>query len=84
MQTDTTNGSGRSPSGHIRYLAFLLFAFFASAASAQRYEVGDIVENFTLIDRATNQEVSLYDMEDKVIFLEWFAYWLRPCSGAHF
>ena len=28
-----------------------------SVASAQRYEVGDIVENFTLTDRATGEPI---------------------------
>ncbi|MGK0237462.1 MAG: thiol-disulfide isomerase/thioredoxin [Candidatus Pelagisphaera sp.] len=66
-----------------RYLIILFFTTLAIAsASAQRYQVGDIVENFTLINRATNQEVSLYDMEGKVIFLEWFAHWCPFCQAA--
>lgn len=47
-----------------------------------RYQVGDIVENFTLIDRATNEEVSLYDFEGKIVFLEWFAHWCPFCQAA--
>ena len=55
---------------------------FTSIGHSQVYEVGDIVENFTLTDRATNQPVSLYDMEGKVIFLEWFAHWCPFCQAA--
>ena len=61
--------------------ALTIFAF-ASTGYSQRYEVGDIVENFTLTDRATNQPVSLYDMEGKIIFLEWFAHWCPFCQAA--
>ncbi len=59
----------------------LLSLVFAQSASAQRYQVGDIVENFTLIDRNTNQPVSLHDMEGKIVFLEWFAYWCSFCQA---
>lgn len=52
------------------------------ASGQNRYSVGDIVEDFTLINRATNQEVSLYDLEGKVLFLEWFAYWCPFCQAA--
>lgn len=51
-------------------------------ATAQRYQAGDIVEDFILIDRSTGEEVNLYDMEGKVIFLEWFAYWCPFCQLA--
>ena len=50
-------------------------------ASGQ-YSVGDIVENFTLTNRATGQEVNLYDLEGKVLFLEWFAHWCPFCAAA--
>lgn len=55
---------------------------FSSTVSAQQYRVGDIVENFTLINRANNQEVSLQDFEGKIVFLEWFAYWCPFCQAA--
>ncbi|MEM9160754.1 MAG: immunoglobulin domain-containing protein [Verrucomicrobiota bacterium] len=51
-------------------------------SQAQRYNVGDIVENFTLINRENGQPVSLHDMEGKIIFLEWFAYWCPSCQAA--
>lgn len=49
---------------------------------AQRYQVGDIVENFTLIHRESGEEVNLYDLEGRVLFLEWFAYWCPFCQAA--
>ena len=54
----------------------------AIASGQSRYSVGDIVENITLINRATNKEVSLYDLEGKVLFLEWFAWWCPFCQAA--
>ncbi len=50
--------------------------------SAQQYTVGDIVENFTLVDRKSGQPVSLSDFEGKIVFLEWFAYWCPYCIAA--
>lgn len=65
-------------------IAFYLFAAYAlhSTAFSQRYVAGDIVENFSLIDRATGQPVSLSDFEGSIIFLEWFAYWCPFCQAA--
>lgn len=58
----------------------LLTGGFASGQTP--YSVGDIVKNFTLTNRATGQEVDLYDLEGKVLFLEWFAYWCPFCAAA--
>ncbi|MDQ8184366.1 immunoglobulin domain-containing protein [Pelagicoccus sp. SDUM812002] len=55
---------------------------FSSTVHGQRYGVGDIVDNFTLINRETNQPVSLHELEGKVVFLEWFAYWCPFCQAA--
>lgn len=56
---------------------------FASLSYAQdTYRVGQIVENFTLINRDSGEEVSLHDLEGKIVFLEWFAYWCPFCQAA--
>lgn len=55
---------------------------FSTTAFSQQYRVGDIVENFTLINRATNQPLSLQDLEGNIVFLEWFAYWCPFCQAA--
>ncbi|MCH6255503.1 immunoglobulin domain-containing protein [Puniceicoccaceae bacterium K14] len=65
-----------------KFLLCFLVLVPTFSALGQRYEVGDIVEDFTLIDRETGQEVSLYDLEGQVIFLEWFAWWCPFCSAA--
>ncbi len=52
------------------------------AFGQNRYSTGDIVENFTLINPATRQEVELYDLEGKVLILEWFAWWCPFCQAA--
>lgn len=70
----------------IRFLkpAFLLtvILIIPIMGNAQLYEEGDIVENFTLTNRANGEPVSLYDLEGKVIFLEWFAHWCPFCQAA--
>ena len=66
-----------------QYLTSLaLFLGGITTIQAQRYQAGDIVENFTLINRETQAEVDLYDLEGKVIFLEWFAHWCTYCQAA--
>ncbi|MDP3073202.1 MAG: redoxin domain-containing protein [Opitutaceae bacterium] len=65
-----------------------LFAFgcailaTALPAHAQTYRAGDIVQNFTLTDRATGRPVSLADFSGKIVFLEWFAWWCPFCQAA--
>lgn len=57
-------------------------AFLAGPLPSQTYQVGDIVDNFTLTNRATGQPASLHDFAGRVIFLEWFAYWCPFCQAA--
>jgi peroxiredoxin len=67
--------------GKIVRIAALLLAS-SVATQAQRYQVGDIVQNFTLTNRTTGQPVNLHDLEGKIVFLEWFAYWCPFCQAA--
>lgn len=46
------------------------------------YRPGDIVDNFTLENRATGEPVELYDFEGEVIFLDFFAVWCPYCLAA--
>lgn len=63
--------------------ALILTLCFASMAKGQsQYQVGDIVENFTLVNRENGEPVSLHDFEGKIVFLEWFAYWCPFCQAA--
>jgi thiol-disulfide isomerase/thioredoxin len=66
----------------VRYLVLVALMFSAQSLQAQLYERGDIVENFTLTNRETGEPVSLYDLEGKIIFLEWFAWWCPFCEAA--
>ena len=63
-------------------LVALILLTGAIASGQNLYSVGDIVDNFTLTNRATGQEVDLYDLEGKVLFLEWFAHWCPFCQAA--
>ncbi len=56
-------------------ILLLLMPTLASAA----YELGDTVENFTLLDLDGNP-VSLNDFEGDVILLNFFATWCPPCN----
>ncbi|MBK1879444.1 immunoglobulin domain-containing protein [Pelagicoccus mobilis] len=79
-----SNQSPRRKKVLTRTFAGILLCILSTSTSlwGQRYQVGDIVENFTLTNRATNEPVSLSDFEGKVVFLEWFAYWCPFCQAA--
>lgn len=63
--------------------AFLLLVLLpVFTVHAQRYQEGDVVDDFSIIDRATGNSVNLYDLEGKIIFLEWFAWWCPFCQAA--
>ena len=56
--------------------------FSATPARAAIYRTGEVVQNFTLTDRATGRPVSLTDFAGKIVFLEWFAWWCPFCQAA--
>lgn len=65
----------------ISLIAVLLLTV-TGPAWGQYYQQGDIIKNFVLTDRATGQTVTLYDLEGKVVFLEFFAWWCPFCQAA--
>jgi peroxiredoxin len=46
------------------------------------YQVGDTVENFSLVNRATGQPMQLADFAGRIVVLEWFAWWCPFCQAA--
>ncbi|MEX0320525.1 MAG: TlpA family protein disulfide reductase [Puniceicoccaceae bacterium] len=56
----------------------------ASSLDAQRYQVGDIVQDVTFRDYKTGMTTSLYELgsEGGVLVLEWFAWWCPFCTHA--
>lgn len=60
----------------LRLLALLFIPWLQEASlPAQAYQVGDIIENFTLREYGTGRDVRLSEFEGKIIMLEWFAWW---------
>lgn len=58
--------------------ALCLVAALAAPASAQ-YQVGDIVDNFTIVDTEGYSQ-SLYDYKGKIIVLNFGEWWCGPCN----
>jgi len=52
--------------------------------NAQPYQVGDIVEDYQLVDYKTGETTSLYKLGSAggVLVLEWFAWWCPFCANA--
>lgn len=66
-------------------LLFALVGLLVSPATPARaaiYRTGEVVQNFTLTDRATGRSVNLTDLAEKIVFLEWFAWWCPFCQAA--
>ena len=59
-----------------------LFVALAAPGFASTLSVGDVAPDFALYEFGTEQEVNLYDFEDKIVLLEFFAYWGSPCRAA--
>jgi|GEM_PF-2591189 len=72
----------RNPFRWTLLTAGLLLAGGIPGLSATFYRTGELVDNFTLIDRSTAQPVQLQDFEGKIVFLEWFAWWCPFCQAA--
>ena len=58
-------------------LAAVLFVQIHAGAQSRgrQWSEGDMVDNFTLTDRITGEEVQLHDFENKIVMLEWFTWW---------
>ena len=57
-------------------LGFLLTGVVPTTLFSQStYVGGDIIEDFTLVNRTTGEPLRLSEFEGKIIFLEWFAWW---------
>lgn len=52
------------------------------AAAATLYRVGDTVEDFSLVNRATGQPMRLSEFAGRIVVLDWFAWWCPFCQAA--
>ena len=67
----------------LRLMAFVAVLWIAAvSARAQQYSVGQVVTNFSLINRANGQPVQLTDFVGKIVVLDWFAWWCPYCQAA--
>jgi hypothetical protein len=46
-----------------------------SAATAQEKQVGDVADDFELVNVLTGEPVRLTDFEGSIVFLDFFFYW---------
>jgi len=62
-------------------LVMLSLAVLANTAHGQYYQPGDVVQNFSMINRATGLPMQLRDFAGKIILLDWFAWWCTYCQA---
>lgn len=66
----------------VRFLLIAVVWIAAAPARAQVYSAGQVVTNFSLINRANGQPVQLTDFAGKIVVLDWFAWWCPFCQAA--
>ena len=78
------NENCRSQHHLLKGLILFGLALFHGAhlANAALYKVGDVVQNFSLINRDTGQPMQLSDFEGKIVLFDWFAWWCPFCQAA--
>jgi thiol-disulfide isomerase/thioredoxin len=65
-------------------LALLVLSQLSTVSSFAQpvYRAGDIIENFSLINRRTGLPMQLSDFAGKILFLDFFAHWCPVCNAA--
>ena len=61
--------------GFLLVAAVLALSSGTGRVLAQEKQVGDVAEDFQLVNVMTNEPVNLRDFENSIIFLDFFFYW---------
>ena len=66
---------------NLKTIALLAVASLGTVTARAVETVGDIATNFTIVNHANGEPLSLHDYEGSVILIDFFAYWCPYCRA---
>ncbi len=68
-------GANRFGRGFLLLVTMMTLSHGAERVAAQEKQLGDIADDFQLVNVMTNEPVSLSDFEGSIVLLDFFFYW---------